>query len=307
MYEIFEKTPILKLENALYVVATPIGNLNDITIRALQTLASADFIICEDTRVSSILLHNFKITKKKLIIYNDFSDKSLRLKILNHIISGSSLAIISDAGTPLISDPGYKLVNFLRENSQKVICVPGASALTASLSISGIASDNFLFLGFLPNTKIAKEKKLKSLPNNYSFVFFESANRMIETIEIINQQFANHKIFVARELTKIHEEILFGTPNIILEIFNNNPQKIRGEFVVIVEKISKDENNIDQQAIDNFIHDLKNKKYSNKDIVEAVSITFDINKKAVYQMVINSQNKFTNAEKSNNFKEKLPS
>jgi len=307
MYEIFEKTPILKLENALYVVATPIGNLNDITIRALQTLASADFIICEDTRVSSILLHNFKITKKKLIIYNDFSDKSLRLKILNHIINGNSLAIISDAGTPLISDPGYKLVNFLRENSQKVICVPGASALTASLSISGIASDNFLFLGFLPSTKNAKEKKLKSLPNNYSFVFFESANRMIETIEIINQQFANRKIFVARELTKIHEEILFGTPKNILEIFNNNPQKIRGEFVVIVEKISKDENNIDQQAIDNFIHDLKNKKYSNKDIVEAVSITFDINKKAVYQMVINSQNKFTNAEKSNNFKEKLPS
>ncbi len=307
MYEIFEKTPILKLENALYVVATPIGNLNDITIRALQTLASADFIICEDTRVSSILLHKFKITKKKLIIYNDFSDKSLRLKILNHIINGNSLAIISDAGTPLISDPGYKLVNFLRENSQKVICVPGASALTASLSISGIACDNFLFLGFLPNTKIAKEKKLKSLPNNYSFVFFESANRMVETIEIINQQFVSRKIFVARELTKIHEEILFGTPKNIFEIFNNNPQKIRGEFVVIVEKISKDENNIDEQAINNFIHDLKNKKYSNKDIVEAVSIAFDINKKAVYQMVINPQNKITNAEKSNNFKEKLPS
>lgn len=286
MQEVINNHYVIKLENALYVVATPIGNLQDITIRALQTLVSADLILCEDTRVSSILLHNFKITKKKLIIYNDYSEQFTRSKILNNILQGLSVAIISDAGTPLISDPGYKLVKFLRENSQKVICIPGPSSLTASLSISGIACDNFIFLGFLPNTKISKQKKLKSLPNNFSFVFFEVANRIIQTLEILKEDFANRTIFIARELTKIHEEGLFGSPYEILEIFNQNPQKIRGEFVVIVEKISKDEQINDQQEIDQAIIDLFDKKISNKDIVTEISERFDVNRKLVYDMVI---------------------
>lgn len=280
-------------------MATPIGNLNDITIRALQTLASADFIICEDTRVSSILLHNFKITKKKLIIYNDFSDKSTRDKILNNILQGFSIALISDAGTPLISDPGYKLVNFLRENSQKIICVPGASALTASLSISGIACDNFLFIGFLPNTKISKEKKLKSLPNNFSFVFFEVANRVIETLQILNQHFSNRLICVARELTKIHEEILFDLPEKILEILQTNPQKIRGEFVVIVEKIAKDQLTYDPHELNQLIINNINQNISNKDIIDDISTAYSINKKAVYQMVLNIKNSLNENTKNN--------
>jgi 16S rRNA (cytidine1402-2'-O)-methyltransferase len=304
MHNIIEKNSIIKLENALYVVATPIGNLNDITIRALQTLASADFIVCEDTRVSSILLHKFKITKKKLIIYNDFSDKSTRHKILNNILQGFSVAIISDAGTPLISDPGYKLVNFLRENSQKIISVPGPSALTASLSISGIACDNFLFIGFLPNTKVSKENKLKSLPNNFSFVFFEVANRVIETLQILAQHFSNRQICVARELTKIHEEILFDPPQKILEIFQVNPQKIRGEFVIIVEKISKEQILYDPQEIKQIITNNINQNISNKDIINDISNTYSINKKAVYQMVLNIKN--SHHEKINKPKNSSP-
>jgi len=286
MQDFFRNLKIQKIENALYVVATPIGNLGDVTIRALHTLESVDFIVCEDTRTSSILLSKFEIIKKKLLIYNDFSDSLSRNKILEKLKSGYSLALISDAGTPLISDPGYKLISFLRDANQKVICVPGPSSLTASISISGIACDNFLFLGFLSNSKIQKQNTIKTLPTNYSFIFFEVANRLFETLEIIKNLLENRKICVARELTKIHEEVVLGNIDEVFEFFEKNPQKLRGEFVVIVEKVSKNQSFFSNEEIICEIENSLKKGKSVKDISLELSQIFNLNKKEIYKLAL---------------------
>ena len=286
MQDIFKNFKVQKIENALYVVATPIGNLSDITIRALQTLESVDFIICEDTRTSSILLSKFEIIKKKLLVYNDFSDSLCRNKVLNILNGGQSLALISDAGTPLISDPGYKLINFLRQEKQKIICVPGASSLTASISISGIPCDNFLFLGFLASNKTQKQQVIQTLPLNYSFVFFEVANRLQETLEIIKNTLENRNISIARELTKIHEEVIYGNINEVVDFFQNNPQKLRGEFVVIVEKTAKNQKFFSNEEIIFEIQESLKKGKSIKDISIELSQIFDLNKKEVYKIAL---------------------
>lgn len=286
MQDFFKNLKVQKVENALYVVATPIGNLGDITIRALQTLESVDFIICEDTRTSSILLSKFEIIKKKLLIYNDFSDSLCRNKILEKLKNGNSLALISDAGTPLISDPGYKLINFLRQEQQKIICIPGASSLTASISISGIPCDNFLFLGFLASSKVQKQQIITTLPLNYSFVFFEVANRLHETLEIIKNTLENRNVSVARELTKLHEEVIYGKVDEVFEFFEKNPQKLRGEFVVIVEKTSKNQSFFSNEEIIAEIENSLKKGKSVKDISIELSQIFDLNKKEIYKIAL---------------------
>jgi len=286
MQDFFKNLKVQKVENALYVVATPIGNLGDITIRALQTLESVDFIICEDTRTSSILLSKFEIIKKKLLIYNDFSDSLSRNKILEKLKNGNSLALISDAGTPLISDPGYKLISFLRQEQQKIICIPGASSLTASISISGIPCDNFLFLGFLASSKVQKQQTITTLPLNYSFVFFEVANRLHETLEIIKNTLENRNISVARELTKLHEEVIYGKVEEVFEFFEKNPQKLRGEFVVIVEKTAKNQSFFSNEEIILEIENSLKKGKSVKDISLELSQIFDLNKKEIYKIAL---------------------
>jgi 16S rRNA (cytidine1402-2'-O)-methyltransferase len=286
MQDFFKNLKPQKVENALYVVATPIGNLGDITIRALQTLELVDFIICEDTRTSSILLSKFEIIKKKLLIYNDFSDSLSRNKILEKLKNGNSLALISDAGTPLISDPGYKLISFLRQEQQKIICIPGASSLTASISISGIPCDNFLFLGFLASSKVQKQQTITTLPLNYSFVFFEVANRLHETLEIIKNTLENRNISVARELTKLHEEVIYGKVEEVFEFFEKNPQKLRGEFVVIVEKTAKNQSFFSNEEIILEIENSLKKGKSVKDISLELSQIFDLNKKEIYKIAL---------------------
>ena len=286
MQDFLKNLKIQKVENALYVVGTPIGNLGDITIRALQTLESVDFIICEDTRTSSILLSKFEIIKKKLLIYNDFSDSLSRNKILDKLKNGNSLALISDAGTPLISDPGYKLISFLRQEQQKIICVPGPSSLTASISISGIPCDNFLFLGFLASSKIQKQQTITTLPHNYSFVFFEVANRLHETLEIIKNTLENRNISVARELTKLHEEVIYGKVEEVFDFFEKNPQKLRGEFVIIVEKIAKNQSFFSNEEIIAEIENSLKKGKSVKDISLELSQIFDLNKKEIYKIAL---------------------
>ena len=286
MQDFLKNLKIQKVENALYVVGTPIGNLGDITIRALQTLESVDFIICEDTRTSSILLSKFEIIKKKLLIYNDFSDSLSRNKILEKLKNGNSLALISDAGTPLISDPGHKLISFLRQENQKIICIPGPSSLTASISISGIPCDNFLFLGFLASSKIQKQQTITTLPHNYSFVFFEVANRLHETLEIIKNTLENRNISVARELTKLHEEVIYGKVEEVFEFFEKNPQKLRGEFVVIVEKTAKNQSFFSNEEIIAEIENSLKKGKSVKDISIELSQIFDLNKKEIYKIAL---------------------
>jgi 16S rRNA (cytidine1402-2'-O)-methyltransferase len=205
------------------------------------------------------------------------------------LLQGKSMALISDAGTPLISDPGYKLINFLRENNQKIICIPGCSSLTASISISGIACDNFLFLGFLPTKIKSKKDLLKNISPNYSFIFFESANRLIESIEIINEIDSSRKICVAKELTKIYEETFFGESNNLLNILKNNSEKIRGELVVLVEKQSKNFK-INFETLNEEIKNLLLKNKSAKEICEELTFIHEINKKELYQRIIDIKN-----------------
>ncbi len=274
------------LENALYVVATPIGNLQDITLRALETLRNVDFIICEDSRVSLRLLDAYEIKGKKMLTYNDHSDEKIREKILHLLLEKKSLALVSDAGTPLISDPGYKLINFLRKFNQKIIPLPGASSLTSALSASGIACDNFLFLGFLPTTKTAREKLLKSLPTNFTFVFFESANRVLESLESIRETLKERRVCTARELTKLYEEITTDEIESLQNFFEKHPEKLRGEFVIIVEKAKKDDKNFSEDDLQNEVKTALSRGESLKDLSQNLAEIYGIHKKEIYKLAL---------------------
>ncbi|MEJ5350405.1 MAG: 16S rRNA (cytidine(1402)-2'-O)-methyltransferase [Melioribacteraceae bacterium] len=215
----------------IYVVATPIGNLEDITLRALETLKIVDFVICEDTRVTKILFDHYNI-QKKFVVVNSNNEEFQIKKILQEIKSGYSCALVSDAGTPLISDPGSKLINEAIHNGIKIIPVPGPSAVTAALSVSGLPSSSFVFEGFLPQKK-GRQKKLQALANEErTIVLYESMHRIKKLIEELNNYMPERLIVVVRELTKKFEEIWRGTPNEILKDFDN--KIIKGEFVVII-------------------------------------------------------------------------
>lgn len=284
MQDSLPKTQEVKLENALYVVATPIGNLGDITMRALQVLNHVDVVICEDTRVSAKLFAAYKIQEKKLLTYNDHCDEKTRKKILEFLVSGKSVALLSDAGTPLISDPGHKLINFLRQFNQKIIPLPGASSVTAALCASGLACDNFLFIGFLPSSKIQKEKLLKSLPKNFTFVFFESANRVLESLELVLKILGNRKSCAARELTKMHEEILSCELSDLIKFFSEQPQKLRGEFVIVVEKADKNEKSFSEEELKKEISNAIAAGQSLKNLSQDLAEIYGVGKKEVYRL-----------------------
>lgn len=219
--------------STIYVTATPIGNLEDITLRALRILKEVDVILCEDTRVTKKLLSHYGINKP-LLSYHANSKLSKTDKIFDLIEQGKDLALVSDAGTPTISDPGSRLIKEVREkfNDVSIVSVPGPSALISALSISGVLGREFVFLGFLPHKKgrktifeyIEKEEKI--------VVFYESTHRIMKTLEALKGNLK--KITICREMTKMHEEVLYGTPCEILEILTNEPVRQKGEFVVIV-------------------------------------------------------------------------
>jgi len=298
MQNIFTKLPIknifdnieLNEKNALYVVATPIGNLSDITIRALKVLSEVDFIVCEDSRVTSKLLDQYQIFDKKFIVYNDHSDEKICFKILALIQHQKKIALVSDAGTPLISDPGYNLINFLRLNNCQIVAIPGASAVIASLSVSGIACDQFLFLGFLPNSAIQKQKIFKNYNRNFSWVAFETALRLVETLQLLQENFPNCKIAVAKELTKIYEQIIVGDIAFVVDFFANNPDKIKGEMVIIIEKNHKDFKDYSLQDLEKSILNAINQGKSLKDLAQELSEVYSLHKKEIYQMAINLKN-----------------
>jgi len=269
-----------------YVIATPIGNLQDITIRAIETLKLCDVIICEDTRVTSRLLEKYDIKNKKLLTYNDNSDEILRKKIAKLFLTGSKLALVSDAGTPLISDPGHKLIQFLRENNVKITPIPGASSVVTALSVAGIACDNFLFIGFLPSSQIQRQNSLKELPKNFTLVFFESANRIEEMLQDLLKIFGNRKVAIARELTKIHEEIINDDLEKLLNFFTNNPDKLRGEFVVILEKAHRSEKKLTESELIEEIKESYAKGLGIKELSQNLAEIYGLHKKDIYQLAL---------------------
>jgi 16S rRNA (cytidine1402-2'-O)-methyltransferase len=222
----------------LYMVGTPIGNLEDITLRAVRILGEVDFILAEDTRVTRKLLNSFQI-ETKVISFHEHSKEDSYENILKLLREGKNLALVTDAGTPGISDPGSKLVERVRMESPetKIISIPGPSSVTAAISISGLPMTNFYFAGFAPHKK-GRQTFFKNIFNNLdeetAFVFFESPHRILKALNSLNEFWPNKKIVIAREITKIFEEALTGTASELIELFNKFPEKVRGEFVVII-------------------------------------------------------------------------
>jgi|SRR3989344_302725 len=220
----------------LSVVATPIGNLEDITLRALRVLKEVDIIACEDTRVTRKLLAHYDISKR-LISFHAHSGEEGFENIINLLGEGKHMALVTDAGTPGVSDPGLEIVSRARGAGAGVDVVPGPSALAAAVSIAGLRTSSFTFYGFLPLKK-GREKLFKDIASNpRASIFYESPHRIMKCIESLINTLPNRRVGLFRELTKIYEEALIGTPEEVQAILNAQPEKQRGEFVIIVEAV----------------------------------------------------------------------
>ena len=220
-----------KNENALYLIPTPIGNLDDITIRSLKLLKEVDILLCEDTRVTGSLLKKYDI-KQKLISCHEYNEDSIKYDVVKYIKDGLKVGLVTDQGSPIISDPGFRVVQEVIDNGYSVIGLPGATAFVPALISSGIAPSKFLFYGFL-NSKNSKQKQelesLKLYP--YTMIFYEAPHRIINTLENMRKIFGNRQISLSREISKLYEEIYRGTIDDVIE----NIDKLKGEFVLIVE------------------------------------------------------------------------
>lgn len=213
----------------LFIVATPIGNLRDITSRALEVLQQVDLIACEDTRQTIKLLNHFGI-QKPLTSYHEFNEEKKAEELAAKLATSENIAIVSDAGTPAISDPGYRIVRLCRERGIPVMAIPGPNAALAALSASGLPSDEFMFIGFLPSKKNARHEKLASVRNVWcTLIFYEAPHRIGEVLADMQAILGDREVCVAREITKIHEEYLFGSLSQVA-----NHVKAIGEFVIIV-------------------------------------------------------------------------
>ena len=277
---------VKKQMGTIFIVSTPIGNLEDITIRALNTLKSVNIIACEDTRQTKKLLKHYGIEGKKLIPYYDFKEEILSEKLID-MLKENDIALVSDAGTPTISDPGYKIVKKAIEKGIKVVPIPGVSAVITALSASGLPTDRFIFYGFLPKSEKQKEDILNQLKNlEITGIFYESPKRLIKTLQIINRVIPQSKLVVAKELTKIHEEFIRGSPQEVLKFFEENIEKQKGEFVILV--FPEDNNKeFTEEEIYRFIKEEKQKGKKSKEIARELANRFGISKNEAYKMVIN--------------------
>ncbi|MCK9368365.1 16S rRNA (cytidine(1402)-2'-O)-methyltransferase [Candidatus Dojkabacteria bacterium] len=223
------------MKGKLFVVATPIGNLSDMSFRAIETLKKVAFVLAEDTRTSKVLLNKYEIITQ-LVSYRDQNHSSILKKIIEKLDLGLDLALISDAGTPLISDPGYKLVENLKENGYTVIPIPGPDAVTCALSASGLPTDRYIFLGFLPKSDKKRIEMIERYGNIGATVcIYESPNRLMPLLNEINSTLGERKVCVANDMTKLFEDITTGKVSKVIEIYLKKT-KIVGEFVVLIGK-----------------------------------------------------------------------
>ena len=275
--------------NSLYIVSTPIGNLDDITLRALSVLKNSDIIICEDTRRSLKLLNYFNI-KKKLVSYHKFNEQKQISNIIEYINQGKILSLISDAGTPLLSDPGLLLLKSCIDKKINIIPVPGVSSVTTAMSISGF-KDQFLFYGFLPKTEKETDKVLSELSHyNFAQIFFVPAVKINFYLKKIKTFFSGRRLIVCRELTKMYETFYRND----VDKFSLFKSPIKGELTLVVSEIGKKKTiSIDKKKIINKAKKFL-KKYSLKDTVELILETENINKKDVYQLCLNLKNEKSN-------------
>jgi 16S rRNA (cytidine1402-2'-O)-methyltransferase len=223
------------MKGILYIVATPIGNLEDITLRALRVLGEVDTVFCEDTRVTGRLLHHHGV-KAQMQSLNARTEEQKLQEVVTLLEAGKDIAYVSDAGTPGISDPGVRLVSAVKAAGGEVVSVPGASALTAALSIAGVPTNKFTFLGFLPQKK-GRQTALKAIAEaQNTIIFYESTHRIVKLLTELQEYTQDKKVTIAREITKMHEEVLTGSAEELRNILEGDSQKQRGEFVVIVSE-----------------------------------------------------------------------
>ncbi len=271
----------------LILVSTPIGNLSDISKRAIDSLNTADIIACEDTRTSAQLFTLIGVKAKKLIPYHEHNADTARPKIISYLKQGLTIALVSDAGTPLISDPGYRLVRDCRQNHIPVTTVPGANAVLSALQLSGLPTDTFLFAGFLPNKKNARIQTLQTYKNTpATLIFYETANRLLDSLEDILAILGNREISVVREITKKFEEAKTDTLQNLIQYYQENGQP-KGELVLVIDRTREDPP--EPEDIDTLIKQtLQN--CSARDTADLVSKATGIHKKIIYKKVIEIQN-----------------
>ncbi len=275
------------LLNHLYIVSTPIGNLEDVTLRALHVLKSSDIILCEDTRRSIKLLSHYKI-KKTLISYHKFNEKKQIKNIIKYFNEGKILSLVSDAGTPLLSDPGRLLVNKCLENGINVTPIPGVSSITAALSVSGF-NDKFLFYGFLPKTENELKKILTILSlNEYSLVFFVPSKKINFYLKNLKKFFSGRKILIAKEITKVHESFIRQDINDLNLVKND----MKGELTIVISERKKTITYDEEKIVNKIKKYLK--KYSLKDTVSLILETEKISKKKVYELSLKIKNENKN-------------
>ena len=272
-----------EIKSGLYVVSTPIGNLQDITLRAIYILKNSELILCEDTRTSIKLLKKFNINTK-MISYHKFNEKKRLGKIIQLIKNNKIVSLISDAGTPVISDPGMILIKECIKNNIALHPIPGPSAVTSALSVSGF-DEKFLFYGFLPNSESQIKNEIKNLCDfPYSIIFFVSSNKINKVIKIFKMFFSERKIMIAKEMTKIYESFIRNDVN-SLDVSKYN---LKGELTVAVSN----KFNIKKKSLNQLSESVKSeiklmlKKYSNKDVSNFISKREKISKKIIYDYCI---------------------
>jgi 16S rRNA (cytidine1402-2'-O)-methyltransferase len=270
------------VSGTLYVVATPIGNLADMTVRATRVLANVDLIACEDTRQTRKLLDHYGI-KTPLISYHEHNEQGRSEDLLREILAGKNMALVSDAGTPLIADPGYRLVERARQQGVVVSPIPGPSALLAALSASGLPTDSFLFHGFLPPKQGQRKKLLEQLkPLQSTLVFYEAPHRILDALADVAEILGSRRAVVARELTKIHEEFLRGTASQIHDTLASRAT-VKGEIVLMIGKSEAQE--IDDTPIETAVEKLVQSGLSTMEACKTVARQRGVSKREVYKLI----------------------
>lgn len=278
------------MSGKLYLVATPIGNLEDITLRALNVLKNVDLIAAEDTRHTMGLLNHFEISKS-LISYYKQTEKAKSEILIEKLKEGKNIAVVSDAGTPGISDPGEEIVKVAIENNIEIVPIPGACALINALIASGLSTREFLFVGFLSAVKKEKKEKLEEIKyETRTLILYEAPHKLKGTLELILEVLGDRKIVLARELTKIHEEFIRDNVSSIL----NRIDDIKGEFVILIEgsSISKkdiESDNINSLSLEEHYNMYENQGLSKKEIIKKIAKDRNVNKNEIYQYFINRE------------------
>jgi 16S rRNA (cytidine1402-2'-O)-methyltransferase len=269
-----------QVSGTLYIVATPIGNLEDITTRAIRILGEVDLIACEDTRQTRKLLDRYSIAKP-LISYHEHNEQARSADLLRELEAGKSIALVSDAGTPLIADPGYRLVDLARKKGIAVSPIPGPSALLAALSASGMPTDSFSFHGFLPPKRGQRSKFLEDLRSfQATLVFYEAPHRILEALEDIGKILGERPVVLARELTKIHEEFLHGTAAEIRDELEKRPS-VKGEITLIIGKAETGE--VDDSPLAEAVEKLVESGVSRMEALKTVARRRGLSKREVYK------------------------